>query len=282
VGDTPSTCWTCGLYRPDTAPRIPNYPPVCDGDRALMDKHLVDVANLTSDLSNAEPALVDRRRYERFDRNGDSLGKVWSDPLAVFGGVAPINSRSKQPSVSGSRERPIPIPVAALDLKAPAKVPSVAPSTRGRDEPAYGWPEDQIGHLSTATVLDRWVRDWRAALFPDQHLPKATVDELVSWLRNRLQDACDQHPAIVVFAEDIRTLRSALRQAAGETDSPPEPCEGVSCRRCSMMTLYRQAGGDVACINPDCQAVLREDEYLDWVKTLAAEAKIRRHAEVKA
>jgi hypothetical protein len=277
MADAP-TCLTCSLFRPDSTPRIPNYPPICDGDRALMDRHLADVANLIADLSNDEEPLIDGRRHERFGiayfegghRHVFSRGTFPSDPLAPLGGVAPINSRTKAPSVSGSRERPIPIPVTALDLKADARVPN--PSGVGRD-----WPEDQIGNLSAATVLDQWVRDIRDTLWPDQHLPEATVDHLVAWLRNRLQDVCDRHPAVVEFAEEIRSLRGALRSAAGETEPQPERCDGVPCKRCDLMTLFREAD-DVTCVNPDCAAVLRGDEYLEWVKTLAAEQKIKRHA----
>lgn len=281
-GTKPGGCPTCGLYRPDSTPRIPNHPPICDGDRALMDRHLVDVANLIADLAQPEPPIVEQGRYERHGirylhdnrREVVSLGEVWKDPLAAVGGVAPINSRTKAPSVSGSRERPIPIPVTALDLKAAARVPN--PTGVGRD-----WPEDQIGNLSAATVLDQWVRDIRDTLFPDQHLPPAVVDELVAWLRNRLQDVCDRHPAVVEFAEEIRSLRSALRSAAGGTEAKPERCDGVPCRRCDLMTLYRHADR-VECINPDCMSILLEDEYLAWVKTLAAEQRLKRHANTSA
>jgi hypothetical protein len=73
-------------------------------------------------------------------------------------------------------------------------------------------------------------------------------------------------------------LRSSLRAAAGQTEPKPEPCEGVPCRRCDLITLYRQPGGDITCINPDCQAILRDDEYREWVKQVAAEHQVRRHA----
>jgi hypothetical protein len=273
VGDTP-TCTTCSTYRPDSEPRLPHRPPVCDGDRRLLDRHLTDIANLVADLTNGEPPVVDDRRYERFTiRNGRpvSLGESWADPLAPVGGVSPINSRSTAPAVSGSRERPIPIPVTVVDLQAPARVP--APS-----QAALRWPEDQVGYLSAATVLDQWVRWIRDALFPDHHLPPATVDELVSWLRHRVDDICDRHPAVADMADEVRHLRGALRHAAGETEQPPERCDGIPCRRCDMAMLYRQPGGDVECVNPDCRAIYRADEYQEWIKTLAAEVRITRHA----
>lgn len=281
MGDTPA-CSTCKIFRPDAEPRQPHRPPVCDGDRRLLHGHLGDIANLIADLTNPEPPIVDQRRYERFivkNLEGTltpiNLGETWADPLAQFGGVAPINSRSKAPTVTGSRERHLPIRADVEDLKAPARVPE--PSPAGRD-----WPEDQIGHLSAATVLDQWVRDVRDLLYPGHHLPPAAVDEMVVWLRNRVEDICDRHPAVADFADEIRHLRGALRSAAGQTDPRPERCDGVPCRHCDLLTLFREPGGDVVCINVDCQAVLRENEYQDWVKTLAAEQRVKRHAQQNA
>jgi hypothetical protein len=283
VGST-DTCTVCPITRPDSEPRIPHQPPVCDGDRRLLYRWLGDIANLIADLSNPEPPIIDRRHYERWGieylkdgvRRPISLGFTWADPVSALGGVSPINSRSKQPSVSGSRERPIPINAAVLDLKSPARVVNT------------DWPEDQLGHLSAATVLDWWIRTVRADLYPDHHLPPATVADMVAWLRadvgderTRVDDICDYLPSVDAFAAELKHLRGALRAANGETEPKPERCEGVACPRCDMQMLYRQPGGDVHCVGPDCQAVLREDEYHDWVKTLAAQASIkqRQHAE---
>lgn len=279
MGDE-STCICCPVYRADATPRIPHNPPVCDGDRTLLDRHLADIARLDEELRNDEGPIVDDRQHERFGtayfegnrRHVFSKGLRPSDPLSALGGVAPINSRSKQPDVSGSRERAIPIRVDEMDLKAPARQPN--PTVQARD-----WPEDQIGRLSAATVLDQWVRDVREALFPDHRLPPATVADLVGWLRHRVDDICDRHPAVDEFAAEMRDLRGALRGVAGETDPPPERCEGVACKRCNMQMLFRQSDSDVHCMNVNCTAVYREEEYQDWVKTLAAEQKVKRHAQ---
>ena len=189
-------------------------------------------------------------------------------PLTALGGVAPINSRSKQPAVSGSRERPIPIPVTELDLKT-----RLRPGHHLRPLPSL--TEDQVGQLPAAVILAEWIRDIRDTVWPGHHLPKPAVDELVLWLKTRIDDICDRYTDIAVFADSIRILRGALRAAAGETEPQPERCEGVPCRRCDLQMLYRQPGGDVECVNPDCRTVLRADEYRDWTKTLAAEARVK-------
>jgi hypothetical protein len=235
---------------------------------------LADVANLIADLSNPEPPVVDDRRHERFGvayftggvRHVFSKGLKPSDPLAALGGVAPINSKSKAPNVTGSRERPLPIAVDALDLTAVARVPNPTPH-------GSGWPEDHVGHLSAATVLDSWVRAVRDDLFPDHHLPPATVDEMVGWLRHRLEGICDRHPAVTDLAEEIRHLRGALRSEAGQTEPHPEPCDGVNCARCEMRALYRRPGDTYRAECSNCGTLYTEDEY---AALIAEQAKTER------
>jgi hypothetical protein len=110
------------------------------------------------------------------------------------------------PKVSGSREAPIPIRVDVVDLTLTAR--------NGVVIDGYG---DQTGAQSVATILDQWVRDWRDTLWPDHSLPNPTVVELVGWLRNRLEVACDSHPAIDEFAAEVRALRRTLLAALGRS-----------------------------------------------------------------
>lgn len=274
MGDTQGTCTTCPIFRPDADPRIPHHPPVCDGDRALLDRHLVDVSNLVADLSNPEPPIVEQGRYERFGveyqdngrRETVSLGEVWRDPLAAVNGVAPINSRGKAPSVSGSRERAIPIRVDVVDLTG---------AVRGLNLTEVGkrHPGDHTGHIAVASLLDGWVRSWRDSLWPGHHLPPATVDELVAWLRKRLEDACDFYPELPLFAEEVKAVRSALRGLAGEIDPPPEPCDGVDCSRCEKRSMFRRPGDTYRAECSNCGTLYTEDEYASLI---AAQAKTER------
>jgi hypothetical protein len=137
--------------------------------------------------------------------------------------------------------------------------------------------DDQIGHLSAATILDLCCRDVRDTLFPDQRLPAGAVDAMVSWLRNRLDVVCDQHPAVADLAAQIKDLRGALRAVAGETEPPPQRCDGVPCRQCDLLMLFRQQDGSdgVECENVNCRAVYRPDEYEAWVKEYAAKKGVR-------
>ncbi|MGC4886726.1 hypothetical protein [Micromonospora sp. DT227] len=248
-------CVLCRVYRPDAAPRRPHRMPVDDACRHRLDRHLDDIDEMTDALLNidlTEP--IDRRT---------------GDPLAALGGAGPVRARSRQPLVSGSRERTLPIDEDLVDLLAPARAGTIrdtlVPKTttervivRSREvvvdaggthirevehavniarpvldpggNPILVAAGDQIGYLSAATVLDEIVRDWRDTLWPDQRLPAAAVPHLVVWMRNRADEACDRHPGIADNAQDIRELRSALRRALGETEPLPRAILGSLCK----------------------------------------------------
>jgi hypothetical protein len=270
-------CVTCTVYRPDKPARLPNWQPVCDGDRALLDRHHLEIGRLVTDLVNPERPVVDTRRYEHFGvvyfqggiRHTFSRGMRPADPLAALGGVAPINSRPRAPMISGSREAPIPIQVSRVDLSGPARIPALT-------DQALQWPDDQAGFMSAATVLDLWCRGIRDALYPGHQLPADTVDVMVGWLRARLPEVCDRYPAVADYAREVKDLRGALRAVAGESEPPPERCD-VPCQRCDLMTLFRQPDGDVECVNSDCCRVYQPDEYTAWVQAYSARQTPRRH-----
>ncbi len=273
----PGSCTVCLLLRPDADPRLPHHPPVCDGDRELLDTWLGEINRLHAQLTEPEPAIVDKRQHDRWataylpggHRHTWNKGPAYSDPLAPLGGVSPINSRPNSPRTSGSRERPMPIRADLHDLTSPAR--GVNLTGAGRQH-----PEDHVGELPAATILDGWVRSWRDTLHPSQGLPPASVPELTRWLRIRLDDACDRYPIIDEFADEIRDLRGKLRAQAGETDPKPERCEQVACKRCDMEMMFRRpdGSGDVDCLNPACNAVMRDTEYREWVATLLAQKRI--------
>ncbi len=282
-------CIVCPALYPDRDPRQPEGGKVCDGCRFRISRDLADISRYTRLLLNPDPVEYDDRWYEATGHEWDQATEAWipfvedrrNDPLGALGGVAPIPSRTKQPSVSGSREKPVPVRVDVLDLTGPARQFN---PTRDRADQPNQKPDDAAGHLSAATVLDSWARDWRDVLFPDLHLPPATVDELVRWFRvgadhdnpgTRIDEACDSHSAIDEFADEIHRLRQALRRAAGETEPQPQPCIGVECQRCSLRTLYWRTDGTggVECVNPDCMRLYDLESFRLWTAHLAGYEK---------
>lgn len=264
------TCVTCPVYRPDAQPRLPHLPPVCDGDRRLLDSHLADLPDLHHRLDQPEPAEVDDRTYTLPHPRDRQVTLVYHrEPAAPIGGAAPVPGQPRQPRVTMTRTPPAPMPLDPVDLTAPARHATRRMHARG----ALGLDDDQHGHLSTATILDTWVRDWRDCLWPDHRLPAPTVPVLAAWLRDRADDAAACHPHIDDFAAEIRQLHHILRHALGETDPQPETArfEGVTCRRCDLRGVLMQRPADdyVECGN--CGLLLTQDEYADWVTQLADE-----------
>lgn len=156
--------------------------------------------------------------------------------------------------VSGSREAPVPISLDLLDLTADARNGSVIVR---RDT-------DQTGHLAAPTELDVWVRDWRKRRNLSEHLPPMpTVYQLVKWLTNRLDWACNHHEKIDEFASEIGRLRKTLRRTLQLDTVTRESCKGVACKSCDRMALYRE-DGLVTC--GYCKLNYSEKEYRDWVK----------------
>lgn len=166
------------------------------------------------------------------------------------------------PKVSGSRERPIPPRMDALDLSMPARHGSLAVHV-GR------YAGDQVGHLAVATELDFWARDW--ADMRGESPPRPLVPLLCSWLSDRLDWACRTHPALDEFATAVGRIYGALMAAGGLFDPPPEtlaaPCPG-----CHMLTLYRDRDMQRIVCGAGCPHLLTEDDYAEYAQRLIKEA----------
>lgn len=159
--------------------RIPSRPPVCEGCRSALASMLREIPTL----------------YARLD---------------------PRPGQSNTERVSGSRVPPVPLNIDVADLTDAARPASIGVKHAGHWASRGGDP-DQIGHLSVATILDHWVRDWiNHNWCPGDHLPAPTVSTLAAWLEVRLDDACDNHPAIDEFAADIRRIHGTIKRMVGE------------------------------------------------------------------
>lgn len=251
-------------------PRATERGLVCNSDRTGLSAMLTDIRELDGQLREVEdpvdhaedwvavpvpttdPGRLRPRRWLRPAREAeDVLARVLPAGLVK-------SSLGAGARVSGSKEPAAPSDVDRLDLTASPR--AAFPTAAGRANKA-----DQIGRLPVAADLDLWVRDWRDALFPGQHLPDPSVPALARWLSDRLGEACDRHSAIDEFAVEMAELRRALRAKLGLNAPPRQLCKGVSCRSCDWKTLYRE-GGLISCGH--CGLHYSEKDYKTWVGML--------------
>lgn len=259
-------CTTCSIYRPDEKPRIPDRLWVCNGDRRLLDSHLWEIPDLHARLVAEDPPPSANAPYLVEMPNGVAHRRG-VDPLADRLPAGPVRGPARQPRVSGSHEPPAPTSLDRIDLTLPARPETRPLFARG----VLGLDDDQTGHLSTATVLDTWARDWRDSMWPEQNLPAPTVPELVRWLRDRADDACNLHPAIDEFAAEVKDLRYAMRRQLGETAAQPETerYRGVTCQKCDLRGFLMRKPGSRYIECRACGLLMTDSEYEDWRDRLA-------------
>lgn len=219
------TCVLCRIYRPDVNPRIAEV--VCPGDLLRLERDLLAIPGLFRRVADGDTVEADTRWYETVDDDGNATGQLRRcDPVASLLPAGAIRAREHRPSITGSREAPLPINVDAIDLIA-------AP----RAGAATGDPRDQVGYLPVATVLDGWARHVREHLVPNFRLPRRGVTHLVRFLHNQLYAIVEELPgSLPALAGDLRGLCAALRHILGDTDPAPQPLLGVRCRHCKTMS----------------------------------------------
>lgn len=193
-----------------------------------------------------------------------------ADPVANGLTAGPTKSTWSESRIRSTRPERLPIAVDPTDLLMPARAGSVAVH-------AGPYAADQVGHLSVATVLDFWCRDW-ADLRGEGLPPLRTARErspaglLARWLSDRLDWALQHHPALDEFAHDVSDLLGALFGAVNGGRVVPKPME-ADCPRCGWAALFQPfSEADIECGNPDCRRVLSPAEYAEHVRTLIDEA----------
>lgn len=260
---------------------LPDLAPVCGPCRSRERTRLREIAEWYTELAaEAEPDATrdDGRLVERADHLIDVDGHLAAIvrsrveyPWQVSAGAVP--GQSNAPRVGGSREAPVPISVDSTDLLADARVLNLARRyDPDRREYVVPFPEDQIGNLPAATILDGWCRDF--AETRRESTPEPNVTTQCRYLTDRLDWAFTDHPAVDEFAAEIGDLWHALRRATGRTEPRPELCEEVPCKACDLKALYRYPGSEY--VECDCGQLYTEDEYRTWVALVSAQAK--RHA----
>jgi hypothetical protein len=250
----------------------------CDPCRLWLPTVLRDIGDGYPTLNGHEtvPATMDPR-------------PGWADPIAEGLPAGTVKNGTRGAPVTGSREAPVPVTLDLVDLTAPARQGSMLPAANGelhqhaaivartrsleRHEYAARW-DDQVGLLSVATELEFWVIDWIGSRDKGEHRPEPTVTVMIGWLGDRLDDACDQHPAIDEFAADARRMRSTVRRFALGRPELPELCDGVVCSGCDMRnTLYRHPGSQWRAECGACGNLYTDEEYERWTGLLASWTK---------
>lgn len=189
-----------------------------------------------------------------------------ADPVAHRLTSAPINGASTGSRATGTRERSLPIRVDATDILLPVNHGARRLLARG----ALGLDDDQVGHLSAATILDGWVRDW--ATYRHESLPTPSVPLLCSWLLDRLPWALEHHGALDEFAADIGDLVRTLYGLCGHGAARPKVME-AACPSCGLLTLVQPfPEANIECVTVDCGRILTPAEYAEHVTSLIEEA----------
>ena len=157
------------------------------------------------------------------------------------------------------------------------------PESHRRTRPVMVPAADQVGHVSVASVLNGWVRDF--AETRREVGPEPVVSLLVRYLADRLDWAFESHDAVDEFAYEVGNVVSALYSAAGLPLPRPELCEGIPCANplCDLKTLFRQPVSYfeqpqyVECAS--CHRLYKLSEFDDWVKLVRAPLCGKRHGE---
>ncbi len=241
-------------------------PHVCDACRHWQDQLLAAIPGLVHRLQHPEPApdtpwtVTQYRLVKGVLRPVEAPGY---DPIAAAlpGGL--IHSTGLTPRVTGSTDTATPVNLDHTDLTSRAHRLQASDAAREH-------PEDHIGQIPVANHLAIIAGDWWETGFSDHTPPAPTIAALTTWMRNRLDWACDNHPAIADQAEEIKELNTTLRAAAGDFPARPTLCDGVACKRCDNRTLFRKPPW-VEC--DTCGLLYSDQEYEAWIRLLAAAAR---------
>lgn len=157
------------------------------------------------------------------------------------------------------------------------------PELHERHRPVMVPAADQIGHVSVASVLNSWVRDWCETR--REVGPEPIVYQLCRYLADRLDWAFAEHRAVDEFAGEVEDVWHAVRSAAGLPMPREELCEGIPCANplCDLKTLYRRSVsvfGEAEFVEcASCDRLYKISEFDDWVKLVRAPLCGKRNGE---
>jgi hypothetical protein len=168
----------------------------------------------------------------------------------AFIDTEPVTGAGERRTV-GFESRP-PVNVSGLSLLGAG---SVIPATEGTP-----YPQDQLGTVPPLDLLAWWVEDWIVTRAMREHMPDMLITSVTIWLTTRLEWACDHHPAVDEFAQDLRELTGQLRAYGGRD-------RGERVGNCP-----RSYGDD------HCNTPLYVDPYVDEIECSRCHMKWKRKA----
>ena len=241
---------------PPSRARVPRRPQLCEGCRSRL-------AGTLAELPELVQQLLERSYTDGVGWRLDAANRPIEQPVDGVARALPagsVMSKAKAQRVSGTREKPAPLPLTVVDLTDQARYGAVS-------DP-YG---DQHGEIAVKTILDTAVRDIRTHRATRTHprmsegLPLLSAQHLTAWLIERLDDICNDYPAVAEFAIDVYRLRSVCRAQLGLRERDDEIKDGTTCPKCDhLSTLYRANGSTyIECYT--CDILMSIIEYEQWL-----------------
>lgn len=233
---TEHLCVTCPVLRPTQDPRVYERANCCEGCRAEQAGYLAALPDQFAQLLAEEHVnageWVDGRRHR------DPIAhRLPAGPTKV--GAGPRISGSPNPTVPGLER---------LNLLSPVYLGPGAAFILEED-PYQPGGSDQHGNPAPLLLLDSWAADWIYYGLGDIR-PVPTMVELCRWLSDRLDAACNTHPAIDEFAKDLSDLSRTVA-AVARTDRG----RGEKVGRCPAILRDESR----------CATQLRVDPYADVI-----------------
>lgn len=186
-----------------------------------------------------------------------------ADPVANLWPAGPVPGQRGGAKVSSAPGSSPPVSLDAVDLTSGVNHAARALLARG----VLGLDDDQIGHLSAATILHGWVRDWAEIRREGEPMPD--VREMARWLGDRLEWAAGMHPALDEFAGEVLELRGVLTALTGRSEPPPQAMD-QPCDRCHELALILEPdSGYIVC--GVCGRVMTGDEYAEYLRGVIKE-----------
>jgi hypothetical protein len=217
-------------------------------------------------LASALNVIPDR--VDEASSHGYVVRSASTDPVAHLMPAGPVPGQRGGARVHAAPSSQPPLSLDVVDLTSGVNHDARQLLARG----VLGLDDDQVGHLSAATILHGWVRDWASIRREGEPMPR--VRDMCRWLSDRLDWAAGKHPALDEFAADLLELQRTLDAIAGHLPPRPQPVDRP-CPACGSLTVVREpppAHGPpteyVVC--KSCQRVLTEAEYRDHLKEVIA------------